>query len=357
MEEKTVSQFLLFRELAEGVGEEMLARGVMKLCASTTEGREPDRETKPKSTGSAVFGGAREGSVKRILLVRDRRSGESWRFGFVEFMDVEVPYPPHPVAHLFTLRSVTDITLTAQDSKAAYEKYLRTERFTIASKPVSVSFIHSGVFVPIYNPKNTGRGLEKYTFLGTNGLRLAYWDEEGYVSELIIAKEPPVVAAPPADVHKIAGTTDHTKPKKRKAAGEAGEKVGGHSAGSGATGGTVVKKALPSHLQFWQDRHLELHGVVVQQEPHDSGTSESDSPAVKKKKKLGGISGPAVGASKLGKVSSGGIAGNATKTVTSAKEKTEGAAATEDTKVNIYLDETRATYLSPPPLEPATFDD
>lgn len=33
------------------------------------------------------------------------------------------------------------------------------------------------------------------------------------------------------------------------------------------------------------------------------------------------------------------------------------AAATEDTKVNIYLDETRATYLSPPPLEPATFDD
>ena len=80
VEETTASQFLLFRELAEGVGEEMLAKGVQKLLATAgSEGGDHAAKT-----------GAREGTIRRVLLVRDRKSGESWRFGFVEFAGVEV---------------------------------------------------------------------------------------------------------------------------------------------------------------------------------------------------------------------------------------------------------------------------
>ncbi|KAF8470039.1 hypothetical protein BDZ91DRAFT_771230 [Kalaharituber pfeilii] len=283
VEETTASQFLLFRELAEGVGEEMLA----KDRESGNSG-----EAKVRSGGAAaaaaVPGGAREGSVKRVLLVRDRRTGESWRFGFVEFAGVE-------------------------DSKAAYDKYLKLDRFTIASKPVSVSFIHSGVFVPVYNiPTSTLRNIEKYTFLGSNGLRLAYWDEEGYVSEHVVtapssisnATNPTVgqgVDKPPENA-----ATAGTKSKKRKAAADTDKGVGSGGGGGGgaaagaasvaAVGGSSSKKTLPSHLQFWQDRHLELHGVVPADNAGggDSGAaSESDggAGAGAKKKKLG--SGPA----------------------------------------------------------------
>lgn len=91
MEETTVSQFLLLRELSEGVGEEMLAKGVQKLLAFNPDSTEHAQvDAKSKQGASAVEGGAREGSIKRVLLVRDRRTGESWRFGFVEFAGVEV---------------------------------------------------------------------------------------------------------------------------------------------------------------------------------------------------------------------------------------------------------------------------
>ena len=84
-----MSQFLLFRELAEGVGEEMLAKGVQKLLAPSPNSAE-HTQGGPKNGATVVEDGAREGSVKRVLLIRDRRTDESWRFGFVEFAGVEV---------------------------------------------------------------------------------------------------------------------------------------------------------------------------------------------------------------------------------------------------------------------------
>lgn len=165
------------------------------------------------------------------------------------------------------------------------------EKFTIASKPVEVSFIHSGVFVPVYNPTGRTRNLEKYTFLGSTGIRLAYWDEEGYVSELVVSQPTPtnMVTHQMADKEKA---DQGNKSKKRKAAIE-GEKT------ATSTTTAAVKKALPSHLQFWQDRHMELHGVVAPQSTSDgeSGAASDDSAKKPKKKKttgtatLGGLSG------------------------------------------------------------------
>jgi hypothetical protein len=68
------------------------------------------------------------------------------------------------------------------------------EKFTISSKPVLVSYIHAGVFVPVYNSSDA---VERFTFspLSNPSLKLAYWDEEAYVSELLLETEDPEARA------------------------------------------------------------------------------------------------------------------------------------------------------------------
>ncbi|KMU88811.1 LOW QUALITY PROTEIN: hypothetical protein CIHG_06479 [Coccidioides immitis H538.4] len=91
----TPSQFLLFRGLEPSVTEEILAKGVAKLykpsSGSQSQGAAAaaKKGAKIASTTGDTNLGAREGSIRRILLVRDRRSNESWRYGFAEFATVE----------------------------------------------------------------------------------------------------------------------------------------------------------------------------------------------------------------------------------------------------------------------------
>ena len=63
-------------------------------------------------------------------------------------------------------------------------KFNSFEKYTISSKPVIVNYIHAGVFVPVFKVGN-----ERFTFspLGNNATKIAYWDEEAYVSELIVS--------------------------------------------------------------------------------------------------------------------------------------------------------------------------
>lgn len=92
----TPSQFLLLRGLEPTVTEDLLAKGVAKLYKPS---RKPLPESKNLSkkgnakvastTGDANLG-AREGSLRRVLLVRNRKTNESWRYGFAEFATIEV---------------------------------------------------------------------------------------------------------------------------------------------------------------------------------------------------------------------------------------------------------------------------
>lgn len=90
------SQFLLIRSLEPTVSEDLLAKGVAKLYKPSRRSS-PPASTKSKkndakvasTTGDANLG-AKEGSLRRILLVRDRRSNESWRYGFAEFATIDV---------------------------------------------------------------------------------------------------------------------------------------------------------------------------------------------------------------------------------------------------------------------------
>lgn len=90
------SQFIILRGLEPSVTEELLSKGVTKLCrlnerSQNGSGASSRKEgAKVLSTTSSSNLGAQEGSIKRVFIVRDRRSGESWKFGFAEFKTIEV---------------------------------------------------------------------------------------------------------------------------------------------------------------------------------------------------------------------------------------------------------------------------
>ena len=97
----TPSQFLLIRNLEPTVTEDLLARGVTKLYKPTRKSSPPADSASRKNnakiastTGDANLG-AKDGSLRRVLLVRDRRSNESWRYGFAEFATIDVRAIPY----------------------------------------------------------------------------------------------------------------------------------------------------------------------------------------------------------------------------------------------------------------------
>lgn len=236
--DSTPSQFLLLRGLEPGVNEELLARGVSKLYK--TKGNTPltdnqaTKKSKISSTSNDASLGAKEGSLRRVLLVRDRKTTDSWRYGFAEFNSVE-------------------------DAQSAMAKYKASEKFTISSRPVLASYIHAGVFVPVLSP--VAEEHSKFTFspLSNAAVKLMYWDEAAYASEFVTASvehssgiqsresENARLAVAAASEGLInAGRDGEPRGKKRKVEKDL-------SVGS--------KKVVAPHLQFWTNRHAELHGI------------------------------------------------------------------------------------------------
>ena len=90
------SQFLLLRGLNPTVNEDLLAKGVSKLYKpnanqpSAAKNTSKKSNSKVKSTTGDASVGAKEGSLRRVLLIRDRITNNSWLYGFAEFATVEV---------------------------------------------------------------------------------------------------------------------------------------------------------------------------------------------------------------------------------------------------------------------------
>lgn len=143
-------------------------------------------------------------------------------------------------------------------------RYNSFEKFTIASKSVFVSYIHAGVFVPVLNPTAS---TERFTFspLTNPSLKLAYWDEEAYVTELKVTDELESENKSSTTLAENESVTKTREPleksKKRKADP------------SSASTASAIKKPAPSHLQFWSNRHAELHGL--DQRPPNSNNTEA----------------------------------------------------------------------------------
>ncbi|KAK3363380.1 hypothetical protein B0T25DRAFT_39020 [Lasiosphaeria hispida] len=255
------SQYLVVRNLEGSVTEQVLANGIMKLFldASSEPTKEaPSSTNKLRSTAptSGTAGlGAKPGSLRRVFLMRDRRSDESWRYGFAEFATVE-------------------------DAKAATAKFRASARFTIASKPVMVAFIHTGVFVPAFdadpNPKFSFSPIYNPT------LRLKYWDERAYPSVLVVSTDLAL---------------DGSSPDKQAANDDAG---GAGKGAKGASGAKRAKKekeqaaankaiAMMPQMQMWAKKSAELHGVKRKlgvDSPSAEDKAEAVSPAATQREDL-----------------------------------------------------------------------
>ncbi|KAJ5116327.1 G-patch domain protein [Penicillium angulare] len=247
--ENQPSQFLLFRGLESSVTEELLVRGVAKLyrpIGGNETGSTNQKKGKVASTTGDANLGAREGSIRRVLLVRDRKTNESWRYGFAEFA-------------------------SAMDAQAAMTRLYSFDKFTISSRQVMVSYIHAGVFVPVLDPSAAS---SRFTFspLNNASLKLMYWDDDAYVTELVVSGEEETPFSQTKNEKPTAGQPDaqskavkeNDKAKKRKADATANEKA--------------KKMAMPSHLQFWSNRHAELHGISDDGNLPDAGLEQGNLP-------------------------------------------------------------------------------
>ena len=150
------------------------------------------------------------------------------------------------------------------------------DKFTISSKPVLVDYIHAGVFVPLIGPRDGHT--ERFSFSASSdpSLRLKYWDDGAYVSELEVManvggtkaalSQGNQSAAPNPDPNKegLIAIGDEGSGKSRKRKGDAGTSLGTKKVRKISFQNTAYLKAkqtVPSHLQFWSNRHAELHGV------------------------------------------------------------------------------------------------
>ncbi|RYP09476.1 hypothetical protein DL765_008426 [Monosporascus sp. GIB2] len=223
------SQFLVIRDLPSSANETTLSNGIKSLYI--TKGEEPKQPSGPapklKSTapvGNTSGLGAKAGSLVRVFLIRDRVTEISCNYGFAEFS-------------------------TLDDARGAMAKYNATPQFTIGSRPVTIAYIHSGVFIPHLYPVQEHDS--KFSFSATHNpsLRLAYWNPSVFASEFTVFNESLYEdkSREPTESQKDADQSSGKETKKRKAdkdlAAPSGKKV----------------IAMAPQLQRWANKHAELH--------------------------------------------------------------------------------------------------
>jgi RNA-binding protein 5/10 len=143
------------------VTEDILAKGIMKLFVDGPSQNRDNNSAAPKLKSTAPIGnttglGAQPGSLRRVFLMRDRYSNDSWRYGFAEFT-------------------------TLDDSQAAMTKFRASSKFTIASKNVNVGFVHTGVFIPSPEAKGSSTRFS-FSPVYNRDILLKYWDDRVYPS-------------------------------------------------------------------------------------------------------------------------------------------------------------------------------
>ncbi|KAI2470149.1 hypothetical protein F4781DRAFT_391920 [Annulohypoxylon bovei var. microspora] len=228
--QQTPSQFVVIRDLASSVTETMLAGDIKKLYVS--KGDEPKQSStapnKLKSTapiGNTSGLGAKPGSLVRVFMIRDKYSDISCNYGFAEFS-------------------------TLDDARAAMAKYAASPQFTIASRPITIAFIHSGVFIPFLRPVQDEE--RRFTFSATHNqsLRLVYWNPSVYASEFTVFNE-----------NLYEDKTQTTEPLKNDADRSMGKDSKKRKAEKdlvAPNGKKVI--AMAPQLQKWANKHAELFG-------------------------------------------------------------------------------------------------
>lgn len=238
------SQYVVIRNLDRSVTEEVLAKGVMKLFLENPEPpKEAPSTNKLKSTAptkSTVGMGAKPGSLRRVFVMRDRRSNESWRYGFAEFATVE-------------------------DAVAAVQKFQASTKFTIASKPVVVAFIHTGVFVPSFDPVTPENQDLSFSPIYNPAVRIKYWDDRAYPSVHVVTTEPiSEVSQPDKSNNANDDPTKNVSKTFKKFKKDLGAAIS-------------AKPIMMPQMELWAKKSAELHGSKARAtDPSNTDTESSN---------------------------------------------------------------------------------
>lgn len=142
-----------------------------------------------------------------------------------------------------------------------------------------VSYIHAGVFVPVLVPSPA---LDRFTFspLNNPSLKLMYWDDEAYATELMVSPGEEDSRSGRAKNEKPTGAQQDSQGKAMKETEKAKKRKA-----DAITNDKTKKLAVPSQLQFWSNRHAELHGISkddanTQNSGEGSANASSDAPPV-----------------------------------------------------------------------------
>lgn len=260
--QQSPSQYLVIRGLDPTINEELFAEGVKKLYVEAKP--EPKKETQNKlkstaPTANTASLGARPDSLRRVFLVRDKNTGEAMRYGFAEFA-------------------------TLEDAQGAITKFRASPNITISSKPVTVAFIHAGVFVP-----HTGRVTEEnsrhiFSPIYNKDIFLKYWDNRVYPSIFRVTEDvDPVKRQSPGD----AGTTPEkagssAADEMTTAQDASGKKIKKFKLGQAAAKPAVV---MGPQMQMWAKKRAELVGQsrAETDESAESTPAPSERPPVSKR--------------------------------------------------------------------------
>lgn len=226
--QQTPSQFLVIRNLPPTISETNLAVGVKKLYVAKEDEPKQAAGAPPKLKSTAPVGnttglGAKPGSLSRVFMIRDRYNDAGCRYGFAEFS-------------------------TLDDARAAMAKFNASPQFTIGSKPVSVAYIHSGVFIPYFKPVTDHDRKFTFTVSHNPSLLLSYWNPSVYASEFTIFSEN-LYEEKPTDEARSEQAASAKDSKKRKADKEL----------TAPTGKKVI--AMAPQLAKWANKHAELRGA------------------------------------------------------------------------------------------------
>jgi hypothetical protein len=132
---------LVIHGLAANVDENLLANAVSKLLRDPNDasnGTGNKGPTKLMSTATVRARGAKEGSLHRVFLVRDRGTGDSWRYGFAEFFSAKVWRTEHQknvaLTHHRMLRTPWQSTRRYMDSQSLPSRRRSTSRLNHSSQ-------------------------------------------------------------------------------------------------------------------------------------------------------------------------------------------------------------------------------
>ena len=124
---------------------------------------------------------------------------------------------------------------------------------------------------------NPTEDTERFTFtpLGNPATKLVYWDGEAWASELIVSTGSPKLAPSDNQIRSVADEAAAAAEGEGLVKLDKGNEAKARKRKAEASAAAKQKKAVPAHLQFWSDRHAELHGQQAATQAEDDAGQDS----------------------------------------------------------------------------------